>query len=322
MKEIRKIVRKILLFTMAFVILMCTGCSKEQKTSGEDGATTTWEDEEVQYRVCITSDVHYTPLNDGFGWNYEERVQLWVDTILEEHEKEPFDLIIINGDVSLDWRANGGTVLKQGTSTTAEFIEKYVSQLPEGVPVYILPGNHERYTEELWQQLTGNGRSASFVLGDNLFIMPDSFRGDTDMTIDATGESVALDTDYIKAEMEKYPKHNVYIISHEIDTEKQPGAFWRICLKENVRGMFAGHTHAHNLIFPELASGKVIAQTGCFAWDNTFGAMSTTGTWGVRDLIITENHAVSRYIVIDQALVVDGTPKHYPAEIDSVVEYY
>lgn len=217
-KKIRKLDRTILLFSMVMVFLCCSGCSngKEQNNTAEQnveaGQETSWKDEAVKYRVCLTSDVHFTPLNDAFGWNYEERVQLWVDTILAEHEKEPFDLIIINGDVSLDWRTPGGTMLTLGQSTTLQFIEQYVSQLPEDVPVYIMPGNHEKFTDEVWQELTGNGRAATCVLGDNLFVMPDSFSNHVDMTYDSSGEPETLDVEYIKNAVEEYPNHKVYQI--------------------------------------------------------------------------------------------------------------
>ncbi len=325
-KGIRKLCRSLLAFVVLMALLTCSGCGKEAEQGKTDTTETetktTWEDEEVQYRVCITGDVHFTFLNDAYGWQYEDRVQLWVDFILEEHEKEPFDLIIINGDTSLDYRANGGTITKYGLSTTAQFVDNYVTQLPEGVPVIILPGNHEQYSDEVWQKLTGNGRSTTYVLGDNLFVMPDSFGVESDPDFDTTGTAEPISAEYVQNAMDEYPNHNVYIISHEIDMEKQYGAFWRIVNKDNVIGLFSGHTHQYSLLFPELAPGKVIAQTGCFAWNNNFTGADGKGTWGIRDLIITENHAVSRYLLVECALVVDGKPTSFPSGIDSVIEYY
>ena len=318
LKRIKKIGRGILLVSMAFVVLICSGCSKTTEQGEAD--KTSWEDEEVQYRVCITGDVHYAIQKDWFGWSNEDRLQFWVDTILEEHKKEPFDLIIINGDTSLDYWVTGGTMLTFGVSQTELFMNEYVSQLPEGVPVVVLPGNHEQYSDVKWKLLTGNSRATTYVLGNNLFVMPDSFGDNLEPDYHSDGIENALDAQFIEKAMEKYPEHNVYIISHYIDEEKQSGKFWRLCQNENVRGMFSGHTHAKSIIFPKLASGKTIAQTGNFSHDDNIDVQD--GSWGIRDLIITENHAVSRYITSDCAMVVNGRPMHFPRKILNVVEYY
>ncbi len=318
LKSIKKIGRGILLVSMAFVVLICSGCSKTTEQGEAD--KTSWEDEEVQYRVCITGDVHYAIQRDWFGWSNEDRLQFWVDTILEEHKKEPFDLIIINGDTSLDYWVTGGTMLNFGVSQTELFMNEYVSQLPEGVPVVVLPGNHEQYSDVKWKLLTGNSRATTYVLGNNLFVMPDSFGDNLEPDYHFDGIENALDAQFIEKAMEKYPEHNVYIISHHIDEEKQSGKFWRLCQNENVRGMFSGHTHAKSIIFPKLAPGKTIAQTGNFSHDDNIDVQD--GSWGIRDLIITENHAVSRYITSDCAMVVNGRPMHFPRKILNVVEYY
>jgi len=321
-KRIRKSGRSILFLTLAFVVLICSGCSKEvgQETTGKDEVTTTWEEEEVQYRVCITGDVHYAVQREWFGWSNEDRLQFWVDTILEEHEREPFDLIIINGDTSLDYWVSGGTMYNFGVSQTEMLMNDYISQLPQDVPVVVLPGNHEQYSDEKWRKLTGNGRSETYVLGNNLFVMPDSFGENLEPDYNYDGTETVLDAAYIRKAMEKYPDHNVYIISHYINPERQSGAFWRICHEENVRGMFSGHTHAKSILFPTLGSGKTIAQTGNFAHDDKIDVED--GTWGIRDLIITENHAVSRYVTADCAMVVNDKPMHFKRQILNVVEYY
>ena len=117
----------------------------------------------ADYRILLTSDTHHTYLQTYYGISSEERMQAWVDAIKAEHALRPFDLIVIVGDVSLDhWKwQGGGSYLKDGISTTKSFMDDYVSQLPEDVPVFVLAGNHEQYGNEKWKELMLGQRGIS-----------------------------------------------------------------------------------------------------------------------------------------------------------------
>ena len=107
-------------------------------------------------RVLITSDVHHTDVVTWYGIPSSLRMRFWADAINKEHEQKPFDLIIIAGDTSLDHYENKGSYTTNKVSTTKEFVDKYVSLLPKDVPVFILPGNHEQFSNSQWKELTGN----------------------------------------------------------------------------------------------------------------------------------------------------------------------
>ena len=267
-----------------------------------------------QYRILITSDMHYTSIHDysTIGMDKDTRLQLWVDGILAEHEKDPFDLIVILGDMSLDyWGWNGGGTYQRDpkVSDTAAFIEKYVSQLPEDVPTLVLPGNHELYTNEKWKEITGCDRSETFVLGNNLFIIPDSYAGAVDPVYqEGKNDSPykALDMDFINDALATHPAcTNVFLLSHAFELDKESEEF-KTLLKTDKRivGLFSGHTHAKTVI--DLGSeyrnlSKV--QTGGFL---------SPGKWGYRDLVITNNKIISKYIRPECEYDIDGT-KHASA---------
>ena len=122
------------------------------------------------YRILITSDIHYTDLEEWYGVSNEERLQLWVDEILAEHKKQPFDLILINGDISLDYHQEK-TPFEKEYSTSYVFMKMYASQLPKDVPVLITAGNHEQFPTETWEKITGNKRQSYATLGNHTFIM-------------------------------------------------------------------------------------------------------------------------------------------------------
>ena len=90
------------------------------------------------YRVLLTSDLHLTDIDrDYFGTTSDERLQAWANNVLAEHEKHPFDLIVIAGDVSLDyWGWNGGGSFQRTPSQcdTARFMENMPLNCPKASP--------------------------------------------------------------------------------------------------------------------------------------------------------------------------------------------
>lgn len=299
-----------------------TGCNEQMgasvQTSGVPTETKPAGDnkpeEKEGLRVLITSDMHYTSIEDYYGITKGKRLKYWADGINAEHEKEPLDLIIILGDMSLDyWGWNGGGTYQRNPSVseTAEFMEKYVSQLPKDVPVVVLPGNHELYTNDKWKEITGNNRSETFVLGNNLFIMPDSYAGAVDPAYEGGGKNdspyKAVDVDFIRNAMAQHPEcNNVFLLSHHFDMNAESEEFKQLLSTENrIKALFSGHTHGANTI--ELGTqyrNLLHIKTGSFA---SYGAQNNENfNWGYRDLLIDEKEILTRYIRPQCSCVLSG----------------
>ena len=287
--------------------------SEADSETDETNTESTETEKKKEYRVLLTSDMHYTTLGTYYETDRDVRLQYWVDGILKEHEIKPFDLIIIVGDTSLDywgWNGGGSYQRKPSVSDTKIFIEKYVSQLPEDVPTIVLPGNHELYTNAKWKEITGNNRNESFVLGDNLFIMPDSFSGAVDPVYVGKGKNdspyKAVDMEFIQGEIDKNPDcKNIFLVSHHFDLSQESEEFKTLLKTEKrIVGLFSGHTH--DKAIKELGdeyNGLCIAQTGNFGSD---GDQTVTNFyWGYRDILIQEEKASSMYIIPDCAFYVD-----------------
>ena len=86
----------------------------------------------ANHRVLITSDIHCTDLEDWYGVSDEARMEHWLRSVLAEHEKHPFDLILIPGDISLDYHQEL-TPFQKGFSTAYLFMKMYASRLPKDV---------------------------------------------------------------------------------------------------------------------------------------------------------------------------------------------
>ena len=277
----------------------------------------------ADYRILLASDTHYTYLSKWYDVTPEARMQYFVDAVLYEHAQRPFDLIVILGDLSLDhWEWNGGgSYIKDGVSTSAQFMEKYVSQLPKDVPVFVLAGNHEQFGNEKWKEITGNDRQGSMVLGDNLFLFLDSYAQELDPDFHHDGVSTPPDVHFIREEMEKYPEHNVYMISHYFDLSAGGTEFQKLVSDPRVVALFQGHTHQCTV--KELGKNygkKQLLQTGNFSYtahDDSTAAIKES-FWGFRDLVIVGERAVSRYIVAKSRAKIFGTVMDVKRQLTNV----
>ena len=272
------------------------------------------------YRILLTSDIHCTDLETWYGVSDEDRLQHWLEEVLAEHARHPFDLILINGDISLDYHAEK-TPFEKGYSTSYLFMKMFASRLPAGVPVLVTAGNHEQFPEETWQKITGNSRQCHAVLGNHTFIMLDGFREALKTTYDSTDEYSPMDVAYIKSLMERYPENHVWLISHFFDMDLESGEFKELVAKDHrIKGLFMGHTHEHQLIplGPEYGN-KVIAQTGNFSY--TMSGAANGGFWGFRDLVIEDKKATSSYIMVDSDVILEEGPVHFGRWVNETVEY-
>ena len=272
------------------------------------------------YRILLTSDIHCTDLETWYGVSDEDRLQHWLEEVLAEHARHPFDLILINGDISLDYHAEK-TPFEKGYSTSYLFMKMFASRLPAGVPVLVTAGNHEQFPEETWQKITGNSRQCHAVLGNHTFIMLDGFREALKTTYDSSDEYSPMDVAYIKSLMERYPENHVWLISHFFDMDLESGEFKELVAKDHrIKGLFMGHTHEHQLIplGPEYGN-KVIAQTGNFSY--TMSGAANGGFWGFRDLVIEDKKATSSYIMVDSDVILEEGPVHFGRWVNETVEY-
>lgn len=274
----------------------------------------------MAYRILLTSDIHDTDLETWYGVSNGDRLEHWLRQVHAEHEKMPFDLILIPGDISLDYHANR-TPYDKGYSTAYAFMRAYVARLPAGVPVLVGAGNHEQFPDDAWEKITGNKRKSHAVVGSHTFVMLDSFREALGTTYDSSDEYSPVDVGYIRFLLERYPENSVWLVSHYFDMEQETEAF-RALLSEDsrIKGLFMGHTHEHQLIpLGPGYSNKVIAQTGNFSY--TMSGAHRGGFWGFRDLVIREDKAVSSYIMVESSVILEDGPVRFDRWVNEIAEY-
>ena len=274
----------------------------------------------MAYRILLTSDLHDTDLETWYGVSNEERLEHWLGQVHAEHEKMPFDLILIPGDISLDYHANL-TPYDKGYSTAYAFMRVYASRLPAGVPVLVGAGNHEQFPDDVWRKITGNPRQCHAVVGNHTFVMLDGFREDLGTAYDSSDKYSPMDVAYIRLLLEKYPENSLWLVSHYFDPEQETKEFRDLVAQEQrIKGLFMGHTHEHQVLSLGSAWGnKTVAQTGNFSY--TMSGAHRGGFWGFRDLVIEKDKAVSSYIMAESTVILEGKSVRFDRWVNETVEY-
>lgn len=266
-------------------------------------------------RILLLSDLHYCQDEYG-GISRNEKAERIIRLINEEHQKDPFAMILFLGDYSLDhwaWHTLG-TWLTEQKSYTKLFFDQYLQNLP--APFYMLPGNHEQYDEAQWQQITGFRRSAEYVIGDYLFILWDSFGANLNPTEHSDGTYTPPDVDQILQIMSQYPEKKVILCSHSFQPTLTPEES-ALIRDPRIVCLFQGHTHLTDVrTLPEEYGSKKLIQTG--GWAST--APSGATPWGVRDLYLEEDRICSGYIIPSQKLVHRGNEYTVAARYQDTVE--
>ena len=309
--------------------------SKESASPSEESASPSEESvspseespskpEKSESRVLLASDIHNNNQLNWYGVSNEKRMEMFVSAVNAEHEKQPFDLILLLGDYSLDFWVHGGSVLNNGQSNTKDFMKNIASKFPADVPVFYLPGNHEQYGNEAWKNITGNDRFGTVVLGDNVFVMLDTFAGNLDPTGNSDGTYTGIDMEYLEEQFDSYPNANFYICAHYINQNSEMAKLRKLTAEhDNIVGFFMGHDHKTTVIqLGNSCQNKTIAQLGNFSYGKGGSSETENYYWGFRDLVITPDRAVSRYIVAESNAVINGSAVHRTRRLISQLEYY
>ncbi len=279
--------------------------------------------EKCDYRILLASDIHNNNVQEWYGVSNASRMEQFIAAVWAEHREQPIDLLLFLGDYSLDHWASGGSVLGQNKSFAADFVDSVVARLPAGIPMFFLPGNHEQYGEEEWVRITGNSRSGVVALGKHVFIMLDTFAGGLQPAADHDGEYTGLDMPLLKDTLDKYPGARVYLCAHYFDVGIEGEKLQRLFSDYgNIAGLFMGHTHYADVVeLGRVCKGLTIAQTGNFSYGNGGSTETENFFWGFRDLVITGDSAVSRYILAKAEAVIQGECVRHSRQLISTVNY-
>ena len=223
-------------------------------------------------RILLVSDMHYTDVvgsgalavSNVLGATQQERLNFLNQEILREHTASPLTAVLMLGDFSVDdypWRAK-----REGK---ANYCQKYLQTFLHGlpVPVYILPGNHDSYPDELWQKEIGCKRQYAVEIGDSLFCMLDTFHG---TAVSASGAPyTGVDCVWLLEQLQLHPGKRVFLCAHYFDWSKETEKF-RMILRTHseITALFQGHTHVRRAMrLNAECGGRMLYDIGGFSYN-------------------------------------------------------
>ncbi len=257
----------------------------------------------MKTRILLVSDMHYTTQETNaelklkypesnasvaagtiLGITQKDKIDKIISDINAEYEKEPFDAVLVLGDLSIDdW-----DIRNLPDIYCERFKTDCMDKLP--CPAYALPGNHDSIPNEMWRDIFGYDREYSIKIGNNVFLMLDTFKN-IPATAACGGRFTGFDYDFIKKELSKYTDNeNIFICCHYTREEKEPD-FPEI---PNLRCLFRGHTHeAESLTF----HGKPLYDIGGYGYNGihidgrgyTFNIFFPECAWGYNMLEIEDD---------------------------------
>ena len=129
---------------------------------------------------------------------------------------------------------------------------------------------------------------------------------------------------YLEEQFDSYPNANFYICAHYINQNSEMAKLQKLTAEhDNIVGFFMGHDHKTTVIqLGNSCQNKTIAQLGNFAYGKGGSSDTENYYWGFRDLVITPDRAVSRYIVAESDAVINGSAVYRTRRLISQLEYY
>ena len=256
-------------------------------------------------RVMIVSDIHLCHTN-WYGVSTAERMERLISHLNDEYNREPYETIIFLGDYSLDHWNHGdvpGSYLT-GTCNTKNFMDGYLKKLKAPYSIFIA-GNHEMYGHERWREITGHDRRETAVVGDYIFIVDDTFDTNLDPTCDCDAKYTPINVAFVREQMNRYPDKKVILCAHHFAFDRESHEAHELVLDPRVVCMFSGHVHRSTVYtLPDDWDNKLVIRTGQYSYSKEEPPMISM--WGFRDVYLSDDEVVTRYITPENNIVYKG----------------
>lgn len=258
-----------------------------------------------KHRVLLVSDMHYTTeethaemkrldptvntsvaAGDAFGYTQREKIEKVYEAIVREHGISPLDAVLVLGDLSIDDYSFRNLPLNY----CKKFKEDCMDRLP--CPAYAIPGNHDSYPTEIWQEVFGYGRQFSVEVDDAVFLMMDVF-ADVPANSASGSHSTLFDEAFLRNALEAYKGKKIFLCAHHVSENLFTDETKRLIREsEDVVCLFRGHIHK-NAVYDlgEDFGHKTLIDIGGYAYNGfciekrwTFNIFDFAWAWGYQIL--------------------------------------
>lgn len=235
----------------------------------------TYSDAETAYtnRIILVSDTHYTPDGDTIlGYSTSYRMTALRTDLNNFMASNYVDAVLTLGDLSTD----NGTISNYANGYVYKYktdvLDKLSCATNSSLKTYALPGNHDGYSDSMWNSVFGYNRRSYFTVGDNaLFIMLDTYdvSGYSNLSAitSAGSDYTGVDVDWLETVVAKFPNRQIFLCSHYVDTAVE-GTELQTFLSENdnVVCMFMGHDHGNNITLTESLANKFLVNVSAYSY--------------------------------------------------------
>jgi hypothetical protein len=232
-------------------------------------------DTKLKLRFALASDIHYGEAGTDFALHTGNMIK-WLN---EDHAKNYFDFVIVNGDL-----------VHNRPDLLPEIKKSYLDKL--SVPYYTIPGNHDFADGQVWKNVFGYEDKYDLEFGDIAFVFAN--------TANTKGAYVCPDNVFIKNTLDQFNgKKIVFVILHiapikwlkeeEYTFMDCPDTVSLLHAYPNIKAVF--HGHDHNL--------DGVRHTGKLAhfFDSHVGGSWGTDYRGYRVVEVGDDNAIYTYQV-------------------------
>ena len=233
---------------------------------------------EYTNRVVLLSDPHYMTDNPVsgvdapsagmiLGYTQVERMAAILNDLNGFANKNSLNGVMVLGDLGTDDYGY------RHLSDNANYVQKFKNEVMEKLPVvsYAIPGNHDSYSNNKWNEIFGYDRQYSVKISEDVaFIMLDTFANL--WTVDGGGSQyTGINVKWLEKELEKYPTEKIFLCCHYYAEGQIPenDAALRKVIAENDRivCMFRGHSHNNGMYTPDSLAGIPLIDIGGYAYN-------------------------------------------------------
>lgn len=224
----------------------------------------------VKMRFALASDFHYGQPDTPF----DETTEKVIKQINLFNKSNRLDFCVLNGD------------LIHNEKSFLPIVKKKTDLLE--VPYYVVRGNHDMVTDELWNEVWKIPLNHSFEFKDSAFILAD--------TSNEQGTYVSPDLAWLESKLEHYKSwKNTFLILHipqgkwTKNAIESPDFFTLIHKYPNIRAGFHGHEHDQD--------GVKMAKNIPFLFDSHVGGNWGTPYKGFRVVELLNNGTLITYMM-------------------------
>ena len=248
--------------------------------------------ENKNFRVILVSDFHLGQEVKKGNLSANLRVNKMVQCINEENRKRTVDFVLVLGDLSQNSLTLRASTPKDDVKRA---INSYLCNLD--VPYFCLHGNHDVYTDELWNGVFNYPKNYSIECGDFAFIMVDNF-GDDENLVTSNENSFGyspINAKWLQDEINKVKTKNIILCGHWFNEAAESEEVKKL-IKDNILCIFEGHIHdCINMTKFNLPCFR----TGNFSMPPNYDYTKQNVGWGFRNLEIRDNKLITEHMLME-----------------------